>query len=49
MHKIELRSLMRQRKRQFTQQQLRELSLPIIDHLRYGSVQPLPVLPQRSY
>ena len=34
MHKIELRSLMRQRKRQFTQQQLCELSLPIIDHLR---------------
>ncbi len=34
MHKNELRSLMRQRKRQFTQQQLCELSLPIIDRLR---------------
>ena len=34
MYKNELRSLMRQRKRQFTQQQLCELSLPIIDHLR---------------
>ena len=34
MHKNELRSLMRKRKRQFTQQQLCELSLPIIDRLR---------------
>ena len=34
MHKNELRSLMRQRKRQFTQQQLCELSLPIIARLR---------------
>ena len=34
MHKCELRSLMRQRKRQFTQQQLCELSLSIVDRLR---------------
>jgi 5-formyltetrahydrofolate cyclo-ligase len=34
MHKSELRSLIRQRKRQFTQQQLCELSLPIIDRVR---------------
>ena len=34
MHKNELRSLIRQRKRQFTQQQLCELSLLIIDRLR---------------
>lgn len=34
MLKSELRNLMRQRKRQFTQQQLCELSLPIVDRIR---------------
>ena len=35
MHKSELRSMMRQYKRQFTQRQLRELSLPIVERLKH--------------